>query len=288
MNRVIPKTAKCCFIFLGLTLVHCQAIGSTGVVLAREKMLDGKRAEALQILNDTYQHERSTRVLQMIENFSTQFLDQRAEYSYFQALPLIAERKWAEAKGPLEAAHTEDAAQIWVLFRLGQVEFALGRTDSAQKYFASIIRLNPHFTDARTWLGALQLLTSKTPAEEKDAIRMGDLKHPGVFEKPVIASMVLEAFFTKGKLSDIEPLVRRFRDRTKRDPFVALMGLKFLGPNEELEAFWKDVAQACIKDEKSCEKKAEPKGSAFQMLWWLPENPIDSLKDLLQKRGRAR
>lgn len=241
---------------------------------ARIQMLNGHREEALMILKELYSAKRDSKTQTMIENFSTQFLNQDSEALFFHAINLIGARKFAEAKDKLDQANSKDPAHVLIIMRLGQVERELNLLEPAEEHLKFAAKLNPFLRDIKIMFGLLKISQN----EDRDALKFFEPYKAFIQNTPALLCEYLPLLKRLEKTQEYNSIKRRIFS-TKKPSTLEWMALVKDDLLNDVESKTVKVAlKKCESEKEKCLDGIDQELKKLQYLWLPKEDPIVLLK----------
>ena len=230
--------------------------------LARALFSLERRIEAIRVLND-YADPKASQMLNLV---STQFFNQETATIYYEALQLITQQKWAEARDKLELALNKEPGHALLLLRLIQCELILDLKDAVAQHLKIALDLNPDGKELKLYSARSSLSYPTLTLDEKESYRIFTSLKSTVQSNQTLTVWYLESLLKLKKTAELAPLQTRF---LKEHPKWSY-GLKWfldnhlLGPKEQ-KAFRTQLDKN-LKDARSVSRRIRKRGQTNSIL----------------------
>lgn len=132
--------------------------------LAKALLSLERRQEALKLLSSLQETHKDERVTKLLQTAGTLFFAQETSNLYYEALEMISELRFTEAKERLEQAVAREPGHILLLSRLIQVQLMLGLEDAAAMNLKAVQASELAYPEWKLFGAKLQ--TDQKPSDE--------------------------------------------------------------------------------------------------------------------------
>jgi hypothetical protein len=238
------------------------------LVLAKALLSLERRQEALKLLASLQETRRDERVTKLFQSAGSIFFAQETSTLYYEALELIKDLKFPDAKERLEQALVKEPGQVLLLTRLIQMQLALGQRDPAAANLKIAQASTPSSNDLR--LFAAKLAVDKTVSEDENEDELFRELAPYkalLLENEITLTYWAESLKRAQKTQDLEA----FAQKTLKDhplwTFALQWFRQYAKPSKTLDEKLKAQIEKNLKDPAAFASTLEAEMKKTNYLW---------------------